>query len=105
MNLLHWNRTDIGPVAMFSNDVIPEYEIKQADNTFFVVRTVAECDDIGPLETFQEADAIVMQMGLMLSSFEEQAWRTVAAKALKVDTVGLLTSDSSCDGGKGWETV
>lgn len=84
MTALHWIRTEEDELIIFRNEILPEYEIRRLDNKFFIHRLVSDCDPIGPLDTFAEADTIVMKLGVMLMTFEEQAWRICAAKAIKV---------------------
>lgn len=104
MSVLDWTHTHVVGGSMYSNEIFSEYEIKYIDQKFYVMRTVVECDDIGPLDTFEQAEDVVMQLGSMLVEFEEQAWRVVAAQNLKergivVDEVLALPSEN---GGQGW---
>lgn len=100
--LLEWTATPVVDGIIYSNEITPEYEIKANNNgKFFVVRVVAECDDIGPLDTFKECEDIILQIGVMLMEFEEQAWRICAAKAIRIlpaFDVHLLSE--ACGGGE-----
>jgi hypothetical protein len=83
--LLEWTATPIVGGIIYSNEVAPEYEIKASiAGKFFVSRVVADCDDIGPLDTFKEAEDIILKIGVMLVQFEDQAWRICAAQAIKI---------------------
>jgi hypothetical protein len=84
MTMLCWIATGTPEGIVYSNDTAEEYEILQEDdNTYFVRRVVAECDDIGPLDSFKEAEDIVLQIGVMLVAFEEQAWKILAAQSIQ----------------------
>ena len=89
-SLVKWVATELPGCIMYANEVLPEYEIKLANNgKYYVVRVVAECDDIGPLNDFAAAEDVVIHLGALLIEFEEQAWRQVAARALQ--KAGLIT--------------
>lgn len=93
MSLIGWTGTELPGCFMFQNEVIPEYEIKKVgDDKFYVVRTVEECDDVGPLKSFAEAEAAVMMIGRMLMGAEEAIWLHVAAMTLK--NAGLISLQS-----------
>jgi hypothetical protein len=89
MPLWQWTPTEVPGGCIFTNDVAEEYEIHQRDNKFYVARLVAECQDIGPLGSFNDAEAVVIKLGTMMLEFEEQAWCIVAAQALQ--SAGLLS--------------
>jgi len=83
MSMIEWTETEVINGFIYSNELAPEYEIKRsAGEKFFVCRVVAECDDIGPLDSFLEAENIVLKIGAMLVEFEEQAWRILAAQGI-----------------------
>lgn len=111
MSMLDWTHTPIVGGIMSTNEIFPEYEIKCMDEKFFVVRTVAECDDIGPLDSFDQAEYVIMHLGKMLVEFEEQAWRVVAAQNLKqqaeVVTIDALPPEATPaeNSGPGWVGV
>lgn len=86
MSMMGWKGEAIIGGILFSSEVAEDYEIfKMADDKFFVRRLVSDCDDIGPLSTFEEAENIVLKIMAMLVGFEEQAWLICAARAIKVD--------------------
>jgi hypothetical protein len=77
--------TDNGGIR-FGNELNDEYEILQdKDNAFFVKRNVADCDDIGPFETFDLAEQIILQIAASLMEFEEKLWLVIAARNLPKD--------------------
>ena len=86
--ILKWEKTKTPGGIYFANDVIPEYEIKQDGKKFYVIRTVDDCQDIGPLKSFEAAEGVVLKLGRMLVEFEEEAWRICAAQAMSES--GLL---------------
>lgn len=83
MSLIEWVKTEVPGGAMFACDIVEDYEIRQTENKFYVTRHVEECQDIGPLKNFEDAEAVIIQMASMLTEFEEQAWRILAATALQ----------------------
>lgn len=90
MTMLSWIATETPEGILYSNEVAEEYEIVQkptgpqeVTDSYFIRRVVAECDDIGPFDTFSEAEDLILKIGAMLVEFEEQAWRIVAAQTLK----------------------
>ncbi len=89
MSLIGWVKTEVPGGAMFASDIVEDYEIRQTENKFYVVRHVEECQDIGPLPRFDDAEDVIIQMASMLTEFEEQAWRILAATALS--KAGLIT--------------
>jgi hypothetical protein len=89
MSLIDWTMTEIPGGAMFASEIVEDYEIRRTENKFYVVRHVEECQDIGPLPNFNDAEDVIIQMASMLTEFEEQAWRILAATALS--KAGLIT--------------
>lgn len=89
MPLIDWTKTDIPGGAMFASEFVEDYGIRQTENKFYVVRYVEECQDIGPLPNFDDAENVIIQMASMLTEFEENAWRILAATAL--NKAGLIT--------------
>lgn len=91
MNLINWTCTAIIGGYLYRCEEAEEYEIYEKEHpegavsAYYVRRLVAECDDIGPLATFQEAEDIFMKFLGMLVAFEEQAWRVLAAETLRAD--------------------
>lgn len=88
MTLIDWTKTEIPGGTIFASELVEDYEIRQTENKFYVIRHVEECQDIGPLPNFALAEGIVVQMASMLTEFEEHAWRILAAQAL--NRAGLL---------------
>jgi hypothetical protein len=83
MSLIEWVKTEVPGGAMFASEIVEDYEIRQTENKFYVTRHVEECQDIGPLKNFEDAEDVIIQMASMLTEFEEQAWRILAATALQ----------------------
>ena len=83
MSLIEWVKTEVPGGAMFASEIVEDYEIRQTENKFYVTRHVEECQDIGPLKNFEDAEDVIIHMASMLTEFEEQAWRIVAATALQ----------------------
>ena len=82
MPLIDWTKTEIPGGAMFASGIVEDYEIRQTENKFYVVRHVDECQDIGPLPNFDDAEDVIIKMASMLAEFEENAWRILAGQAL-----------------------
>lgn len=90
MSELVWVATSVGEGVVFASEVVEEYEIVQKpEGEFFVRRLIADCDDIGPLDTFQAAENIVLKIGMMMVQFEEQMWRVIAAQNLPEDAAKI----------------
>ena len=83
MSLIDWVKTEVPGGAIFANEIVEDYEIRQTENKFYVIRLVDECQDIGPLKNFDDAEDVIIRMASMLAEFEEQAWRILAAMALQ----------------------
>lgn len=84
MSALNWIGTELPEGFTYSNDIAEEYEIiRKAHDKFYIRRVVADCDDIGPVATFEEAETIVLKIGIMLVTFEEQAWKILAAQSVE----------------------
>ena len=92
MSLIDWKKTEVVGGEIYSSSVIEDYEIHARNGGFYVVRLVDECQDIGPLGDFDSAEDVIAQMAQMLTLFEENAWRILAANALR--KAGLLTIQS-----------
>jgi len=88
-DMLSWNKTETVEGIVFSNEIVPDYEIVERDKRFYVRRLVAECDDVGPLSSFEKAENLIIGINAMIMNFEERAWLISAANALKLE--GLLT--------------
>ena len=96
MSLIPWIGTEVVGGVLHHNEMVPDYEIFEsvivvnddagvkATSKYFVKRTVADCDDIGPMETFDAAESIVLALGISLVQFEEQIWRVTAARYIAV---------------------
>jgi hypothetical protein len=89
MSLIDWVKTEVPGGAMFASEVVEDYEIRQTENKFYVVRHVCECQDIGPLPNFNDAEDMIIKLASMLAEFEEHAWRILAVTALS--KAGLIT--------------
>lgn len=91
MNLINWICTAIVGGSLYRCEEAEEYEIYEKEplegavSGYYVRRLVAECDDIGPVATFQEAEDALMKFLGMLVAFEEQAWRVLAAETMRAD--------------------
>lgn len=83
---------------MFASETVEDYEIRQTENKFYVIRHVEECQDIGPLPNFDDAEDVVIQIASMLIKFEEQAWCILAATALnKAGLIQLQAASGACE--------
>lgn len=87
--LINWTKTETEGGLLHSSQEVEGYEIFEplGNEGYFVRRTVAECDDIGPTETFKDAEDIILKIGIALIQFEEKLWRVSAALALKAAPV------------------
>ena len=81
--LFDWVETECIGGSLLASDLAPEYEIAKTDGKFFVRRLVAECDDIGPLEDFKQAEDLVFKIMISLSGYEEMLWKVIAAQTMK----------------------
>lgn len=83
--LIDWKQIKRGEGFAFTSPDIEGYEIVTRDlhSGYFVRRLVAECDDIGPLDEFQQAEDIVMKINICLTHYEEGLWKVMAAQAIK----------------------
>jgi hypothetical protein len=52
-----------------------------------VRRDYADCDDIGPLDDFKQAEDIILRLCIALTEFEEKLWRVSAALVIKGYTI------------------
>jgi hypothetical protein len=73
--------------------VAPENLYANGQAGFFVRRLVADCDDIGPLATFKDAEDILLKFLGMLVAFEEEAWRVVAADTMRLQLLDAAPQD------------
>jgi len=82
MSLMKWELKETPEGNVFTSELVDGYEIVQHGGKFFVHCTLRECDDIGPLEDFKQAEDIVMKIIIALVEFEEKLWRVSAAMAM-----------------------
>ena len=94
--LIKWTQTETTDGRMHTSENIDGYVIVEGAGKegYFVRRTVAECDDIGPLPSFKDAEDVVMKIGISLIGYEELLWKVMAAQAMKV-TAPLLDGTAS----------
>lgn len=85
--MLMWSKTEQEGVAVFTSDVVDGYEILEVDDSrgmvYFVRCTSMDCENIGPLDTFKQAEDIILKINIALVAFEEQNWLVHAALGLK----------------------
>jgi hypothetical protein len=87
MSMIEWVKTEAVGGNVFTSEAMEDYDIFQAtelQDKFFVRRHVAECDDIGPLDTFKDAEDVIIKIGICLTQYEEGLWRVIAAQAIKM---------------------
>lgn len=85
--MLMWSKTEQEGVAVFTSDIVDGYEILEINGpqgtAYFVRCTSIDCEDIGPLCEFKQAEDIILKINIALVAFEEQNWLLHAALALK----------------------
>lgn len=86
MSIIEWVKTEAVGGNIFASESVDGYDIYQAaelENKFFVRRHVADCDDIGPMETFKDAEDMIIKIGICLNQYEEGLWKFMAASTIK----------------------
>jgi len=94
---MKWDLRETPEGNVFTSEMVDGYLITQYQGRFYVRRNVDDavlCDDIGPLEGFEEAENILIRIQIALADFEEQLWRVSAALHIK-NNPGMLDGTAS----------
>lgn len=83
MSLVLWRKTNQGEGVIYTSETIDGYEIEETPEGFLIRRIGIECDPIGPLQTFSQAEDTVLKIQISLAVFEDKLWNVSAALALK----------------------
>lgn len=95
--LINWTKTEAEGGVLHSSQDVEGYEIFEplGNEGYYVRRTVAECDDIGPTETFKDAEDIILKIGIALINFEEKLWCVCAAQAMQAMQADPVLGDGT----------
>ena len=68
--------------AVHTATQIAGYEVHERGGKFFA-HVDANWEDIGPLDTFSDAETIILTLVVAVGEYEEMLWRVLAAQAIK----------------------
>lgn len=81
--LLSWKPDTVIGGTLYRTEILDDYEILEKDGKFYARRLVADCQDVGPLDTFKKAEDVILTLNTALVEYEEATWRVLAAQALQ----------------------